>query len=178
MREQELRSRDVLSGSRRDLVNGESKQDLNRIEEVIQREEISARSLAKRMNMTKAQLRELVQPDNDLRLSELYRLRDVLRVPTCELLVGIEEGLSEPLRLRSQLLRLMRTVYSIQESTSQDSIQKLALQMAEQLVGIMPELKHVSAWPSVGQRRGRDELGAITDRCVSAELFSNSMIDE
>jgi hypothetical protein len=39
------------------------------------------------------------------------------------------------------------------------------------LVEMMPELKEVGAWHSVGQRRTLDEMGRIVERAYSEEVF-------
>ena len=40
----------------------------------------------------------------------------------------------------------------------------MAENLVEQLLDLMPELKEVSPWHSVGQRRSLDEMGRIADQ--------------
>ncbi|MGI9429555.1 MAG: hypothetical protein ACR2NM_12910 [Bythopirellula sp.] len=150
---------------------------LNCIAEVIEREHVSPRSLAQRLDMTVSEVLASAKPTNDLTLSELYRWQAVLQVPIDELLVELDMELSAPVNFRCQLLKVMRTVRSIQESTKEKPIQVMALRLVTQLLEMMPELKHVSAWPSVGQRRTRNEFGAVTEKLVPAQLFHNPPAD-
>ena len=159
------------SGSRRNGNTTPSSSPLHRTGEVMRRESITVRSLAGRLNITQGQAARLIDPENDLSLSDLYRLRDVLGVPLEELISEVRVGLSEPIKLRAQLLRLMRTVHSIQDNSNQEQVTRLAGRMRDDLLKIMPELAEVSSWPVVGNRRTAQDLGAIVDRCVSAELF-------
>jgi hypothetical protein len=150
---------------------------LNCIAEVIEREHLSPRSLAQRLDMTVSEVLASAMPTNDLTLSELYRWQVVLQVPIAELLVELDMKLSAPVHFRCQLLKAMRTVRSIQESAKEKPIQVMALRLAKQLLEMMPELKHVSAWPSVGQRRTLNDFGAITERMVPDQLFHNPPAD-
>lgn len=164
-------------GSRRMCPNEWDQPKLNCIEEVIEREHTSPRSLAQRLDMTVSEVQASSKPTNDLRLSELYRWQSVLRVPISELLIELDTELSAPVKHRCQLLKAMRTVRSIQERAREKPVQVMALRLAEQLLEMMPELKHVTAWPSVGQRRTRNEFGAITEKLVPAQLFHNPPAD-
>ena len=162
------------SGSRRTSPHERAGPPMHRVADVLQRESVTVRTLAKRLNMTHGQATALIDPSNDLNLSDLYRLQDVLRVPIGELLSEVDTGLSEPIKIRAQLLRLMRTVHSIEENATQKPVMRLARQLSEQLLAIMPELAGVSSWPSVGNRRTLDELGIIADRCVPSHLLQAS----
>jgi hypothetical protein len=46
--------------------------------------------------------------------------------------------------------------------------------LSEQLVEIMPELKQVAPWHSVGQRRTLDEYGRIVERQIPVRWLSES----
>jgi hypothetical protein len=127
--------------------------------------------------MTVSEVLARSKPTNDLTLSELYRWQVVLQVPIAELLVELDMALSVPVKLRCQLLKAMRTVRSIQERAKEKPVQVMALRLAEQLLEMMPELKYVSAWPAVGQRRTLNDFGAITERMVPDQLFHNPPAD-
>ncbi len=43
--------------------------------------------------------------------------------------------------------------------------------LVEQLLEIMPELREVSAWHSVGQRRTLDEFGRAIERTLPDDLL-------
>ena len=167
----------TYSGSRRKAKTTGSGFPLHRVGEVMQRECVSVRSLAGRLNITQGEASRMIDPENDMSLSELYRLAEVLRVPLAEMVTEVDVGLSEPVKVRAQLLRLMRTVQSIQEASTQLPVTRLARQLRNDLLKIMPELKDVPSWPVVGNPRSRSELGAIMDRCIPANLFPNSQGD-
>jgi hypothetical protein len=160
-----------LVGSRRICANGSTRPKLNCISEVIERERLSPRTLANRLNLTVTEVLAQADPSSDLTLSNLYRWQAALQVPMIELLVEIDSSLSPAVERRCQLLKAMRTVRSIQEQAQQETVQRMALQLVEQILDMMPELKEVSAWPSVGQRRTKDELGVVVDRCVPESMF-------
>jgi len=71
-------------------------------------------------------------------------------------------------------LRIMKTVRAIRETTKCVSIERMATMLEQQLVEIMPELKEVSAWHSVGQRRSHDELGRTAERTIPDSFFTDS----
>ena len=166
-----------VMGSRRVCPQDRAGPELNRIAEVIEREQVSLRSLAKRRQLTKSELLASIDSSSDLRLSELYQWQEVLQVPVAELLVEPEESFSEPVHRRTQLLKAMRTVRSIQEIAQEKPVQKMALNLVKQILEMMPELNKVPPWPSVGQRRTLDEMGAIVDRCMPEYLLQNPPAD-
>ena len=50
---------------------------------------------------------------------------------------------------------------AILESAPSGAVQRMAENLVEQLIELMPELAEVSPWHSVGQRRSLEELGRI-----------------
>jgi hypothetical protein len=88
-------------------------------------------------------------------------------------LVDVGAPLSEPVLTRARLLRVMKTVRAIKESANHPSIQRFATMLEQQLVELMPELKDVAAWHSVGQRRSPDELGRAAERVLPESFFSD-----
>jgi len=145
---------------------------LHRIAEIRRRQGVSARSAARRMNTSADQVRRQENPHCDLSLSVLYEWQRALEVPIAELLVDIDAPLSEPVLMRAGLLRVMKTVRAIQESESHLSIQRLATMLEQQLLELMPELKEVAAWHSVGQRRSPNELGRAAERVLPESFFT------
>jgi transcriptional regulator with XRE-family HTH domain len=139
---------------------------LHRIRQVRRTQGISLRSVAKRTGLTVSKLRAQ-EESADLKLSELHLWQEALEVPLSELLEepGIE--LSRCIQQRAQLVRLMKTAAAIKEAEEGSSVQTLADALIEGLIGIMPELKHISAWHSVGQRRTLDEMGRIMTQMFS-----------
>jgi hypothetical protein len=144
---------------------------LHRIAEVMQEEGIKLRTASRRMQTPLSQVQAQQDASYNLSLKDLYRWQAALQVPLLDLLVEQESSLSAPIRLRANLLKIMKTVRSIQEGTEKESIQRLAQNMVQQLVGMMPELQEVGGWPTVGQRRKSDEVGVIEERRMADEIF-------
>jgi hypothetical protein len=151
---------------------------LHRIADVIRQEQVSIRTAAGRMNITESQALAEMNPACDMKLSDLYRWQAILKVPIAELLNEPDAGFSPHVQFRSCLLKLMRTVRTIQQKARSTTIQTLTTQVAEQLIQMMPELKDVHAWPAVGQRRSLNELGKIVENQVSDNIFSCPHTDE
>jgi len=152
-----------------------SQRPLHRIAETRRRQGLSLRSAARRLGTSMDQVRREESPDFDMPLSELYQWQQALEVPVTELLVESESTLSSTVMTRAQLLRVMKTVRSIQETTKNVSIERLSAMLEQQLVELMPELKEVTAWPSVGQRRSHNEVGRTAERVVSDTFYTDSM---
>ena len=146
---------------------------LHRIAETRRRQGVSLRSVARRMNKSAEQVRRLEEPTSDMLVSELYEWQQALEVPICDLLVDSEAPLSEPVLTRARLLKIMKTVRAIHETTKCVSIERMASMLEQQLVEVMPELKEVSAWHSVGQRRSHDELGRTAERVIPDSFFGD-----
>ena len=153
---------------------GELKQPLHRIADVRRRQGISMRSAARRMGTSIDQVRHQEDPHCDLSLSELYRWQQALEVPLLDLLVDSATPLAEPVLTRARMLRVMKTVRAIKETAGSVSIQRFAAMLEQQLLEIMPELKDVSAWHSVGQRRAPNELGRTAERVIPDSFFNDS----
>lgn len=147
---------------------------LHRIADARRRQGISARSAARRMHTSIDQVRRQEDPCCDMPLSELYRWQQALDVPVTELLVDNDAPLSEPVLTRARLLRVMKTVRAIKESAASQSIQRFATMLEQQLIELMPELKDVAAWHSVGQRRSPNELGRAAERVLPDSFFTDS----
>jgi hypothetical protein len=47
--------------------------------------------------------------------------------------------------------------------------------LEQQLIELMPELKDVAPWHSVGQRRSPNELGRIAERVLPDTYFNDSL---
>jgi hypothetical protein len=151
------------------------KKPLHRIADVRRRQGISVRSAARRMHTSIDQVRRQEEPANDMLLSELLRWQQALDVPLVDLLVESDGPLSEPTMTRARLLRIMKTVRAIKETATSSSIQRFATMLEQQLVELMPELKDVAAWHSIGQRRSPNELGRTAERVLPDNFFHDSM---
>jgi transcriptional regulator with XRE-family HTH domain len=144
---------------------------LQRLAAVRQRQGISRRTIARRMNMDLSTVRSQEDETADLTLTQLYKWQEALEVPVSELLYEADESLSPPIMLRAQMVRLMKSALNILENTKQESIRRMSQTLIEQLKEIMPELAGVSSWHAVGQRRRLDELGVAAERRLSEEVF-------
>jgi transcriptional regulator with XRE-family HTH domain len=154
---------------------GVERRPLHRIAEARRRQGISVRSAARRMHTSIDQVRRQEEPGCDMLLSELRRWQEALEVPVTELLIDSEAPLSEPVLTRARLLRVMKTVRAIKETATSSSIQRFATMLEQQLVELMPELKDVAAWHSVGQRRSPNEVGRTAERVLPDSFFSDSL---
>jgi len=146
---------------------------LHRIKQVRCQQGMSLRSAARRTQMDVSEIRRLEKETSDVTLSTLYRFQRALEVPVASLLVDQDDPLSEPVQRRAQLVRVMKTAAALQEKAEDAPIQRLATMLIEQLIEIMPELKDVSPWHTVGQRRSLDEYGRIAEQPVSDDWFFN-----
>jgi transcriptional regulator with XRE-family HTH domain len=148
-----------------------NRRPLHRLNSVRRLQGVSRRTLARRLNIDVAEVRRQEQETSDLSLSQLYAWQDALEVPVTELLVESDDSLSQPLLQRAQLVRLMKSALAIREQAEQETIRLMAQTLVDQLIEIMPELRGVSAWHSVGKRRRLDELGTAAERTLSDDVF-------
>lgn len=146
---------------------------LHRVAEIRRKQGVSLRSAARRMGTSIEQVRRQEQATCDMTLGELYHWQQALGVPISELLVDVDAPLSQPVLTRARLLRVMKTARSISENSENVSVERLCKMLEEQLIELMPELKDVSPWHSVGQRRTQDELGRIAEHPLPDSLFTD-----
>jgi transcriptional regulator with XRE-family HTH domain len=132
---------------------------------------ISRRAMARRLNIEVEQVRQQEEAMADLTLGTIYAWQKALDVPVAELLVEADDSLTSPILERSRLVRLMKTVLAIRQQAKQQSIRRMADTMVAQLIEIMPELANVSPWPIVGKRRRLNDMGIITQRRLSDDVF-------
>ena len=150
---------------------------LHRIRTVRRQQGISLRTAARHLGANIREIRDQENESADLRLSDLYRWQAALDVPLEELLVESERPLSRPVLERAKMVRVMKTAAAILELAPTTQIARLAKRMVDQLVEMMPELKGVAPWHSVGQRRSADEFGQIVLRRISEHFFDNPPLD-
>ncbi len=146
---------------------------LHQIGEVRRREGISRRAVSRRLGSDVQRIRLEEEGNVDIPLSRLYQWQAALGVPVAELLIDEDESLSPPILKRAQILRLMKTAAAIQERAESLPIQRMATMLIEQILEIMPEVKDVSPWNAVGQRRTLDELGEAANRRLSMDALSD-----
>jgi transcriptional regulator with XRE-family HTH domain len=145
-------------------LNAGQRRAPQRLAAVRRQQGISLKNMARRLGIDMATVVEQEQVTADPRLSTIYAWQKILEVPVAELLVDSDSPLSATVFERAQLVKIMKTAAAIMESARSDSVRRLATNLIEQLVAIMPELRAVTAWNSVGQRRTVDEYGRVFEQ--------------
>ena len=151
-------------------VPSPGRRPLHRLAVVRRAQGVSRRALARRLKTDVNHVKRQEQT-SDIPLSILFQWQEALEVPLGELLAEPEDALSSPVLKRARMVRLMKTATAIQQRSQQPSVRRLAGMLIEQLAEIMPELKEVSPWHAVGQRRSRNELGQAACRRISLDVF-------
>jgi transcriptional regulator with XRE-family HTH domain len=153
------------------LEAGVPQRPLHRLATVRKQQGITQRNIARRLGVDVATVCEHEQEEADLPLSVLYAWQKVLEVPVAELLVDSDAPLSPPVMERARLVKLMKTAAAIMEKAHSNSLKRLVTMMVEQLLEIMPELRDVSAWHTIGQRRTLDDYGRAVERQMPDDLL-------
>ncbi|MDR1382256.1 MAG: hypothetical protein LBJ67_00195 [Planctomycetaceae bacterium] len=148
---------------------------LHRLAEARKTQDVSAANMARHLNCSVAEVYSQEKPTSDILLSRLYQWRDILDVPILELLVEPDDAIEDPIRSRAVLVRMMKTVRSILEHTKEKSTQWMAQTLFEQLLEIMPELREVTAWPTVGQSRETKDYGQAAYRRFDSNVEESLM---
>jgi transcriptional regulator with XRE-family HTH domain len=151
------------------------KRPLHRLGTVRRLQGISRRTVARHLNTEVATVKLEERETTDMLLSKLYEWQKALDVPVAELLVEAGDPLSAPVLRRAQLVRVMKTAQAILGETKQTRIRRMAQTMVDQLIEIMPELREVGPWHTVGRRRRRDEHGVAAERRLSEDVFLDLM---
>jgi transcriptional regulator with XRE-family HTH domain len=147
----------------------------HRIAEVRRQQGISVRSITRKMGLSAEEIRQQEDPTSDLTLSQLCAWQKALEVPLASLLIDMDAPLSGPVLTRARMLRIMKTAQAIKEGAKDAGTQRMGLMLVEQLLEVMPELKDVSAWHTVGQRRTQDEVGRIAERPISDTFIQDAL---
>jgi transcriptional regulator with XRE-family HTH domain len=154
-----------------DQVVIDSQRPLHRLAAVRKQQGISQRNIARRLGVDVATVCEQEHEAADLPLSMLYAWQKVLDVPVAELLVDSDDPLSAPVLERARLVKLMKTAAAIMEKAHSNAVKRLVTMLVEQLLEIMPELRDVSAWHTIGQRRTLDDYGRAVERQMPDDLL-------
>lgn len=139
---------------------------LQKLGEARRRQGMSVRCVAQRLNRAVSEVRAQEDECADILVSELYRWQQVLEVPVDELLEEPQDALSTRVMTRARMLRIMKTARALRAQARSDGELRLARLLIQQLIELMPELKEVAAWPTVGHRRTADELGRIAEHPI------------
>lgn len=170
IRDETIREMVSKSGSDSQTLPTKTARPLHRIAAVREEQNISLTRAAKQLGIEITEARRQENANCDMTLSQLYRWRDLLEVPVGELVVEPDEIPNNPVKCRSQLVKMMKTVRSILETSQEEPIQILAEQLADQMLCLMPELKSISAWPSIGQAREQRDPGQAALRRFDAKV--------
>ena len=150
---------------------------LHRIREVRKEQGISLRAAARRIGCEVSRLKDQERVDADFLLSDLYAWQQALGVPVQDLLVECEEPLSAPVLEMSRMIRLAKTIATIQDRSESESITRLANMLMSQLLEIMPELSDVGPWPTT-RPRTLDDLGRVCERRLSEEVLCSEELPQ
>ncbi len=162
----------VENGAAVNKKNGNpAKRPLHRLAEVRRQQGLSQRNMARRLGVELSTVCQQEDEMADLPLSVLYLWQRVLDIPVAELLVDSDDPLSPPVLERARMVKLMKTAVAIMEKAQTNSLRRMVTMLVEQLLEIMPELRDVSAWHTVGQRRTLDDYGRIVERQMSDDLL-------
>lgn len=164
-----------VNGAVTDARVASSKGPRHRISEVRRRQGVSIRSASRRMGVPMEQVRREELPDSDLNLSDLGRWQRALDVPLGDLLIDCDSPVSDPVLTRAKWLKLMKTVKALIENSPNDAVARLASMLESQVIEVMPELRDVGAWHSVGQRRTQDEMGKIAEQPIPGSFARDAM---
>lgn len=156
-------------------IHSESGPPLHRLGEARRQEDISRRTVARHLGITVGEVIRQECETTDLPLSMLHKWAKVLDQPVAELVQQTGYSLSMPLFNRSHMALVMRTAMTILEQTRDPRTKRLAQTMVDQLIEIMPELRGVAAWQTVGKPRRRDELGIAAERRLSDEVYRDAV---
>ena len=139
---------------------------LHRIQAVRIQQGMSLRTASRQLGIDVRAVRSQEHASADLRISELYHWQKVLDVPAADLLEESCEPLSRPVAERAKMVRVMKTAASLLASAENPATRRMAENLVEQLCEVMPELKEVSPWHTVGQRRSLEELGRAAEQVI------------
>ncbi len=143
----------------------------HRLREVRRQQGVSLRTMARKLDVDIQSVRQQESDSRDLNLSDLRKWQQALDVPMSDLLVEPSLGLSPAIHQRAQLVRLMKTATAIKEQADTPEIERLAENLVEQLIEMMPELHEVTSWHTVGRRRTLAEFGRILERVIKEDIF-------
>lgn len=138
---------------------------LNRIREVRRLEHVSIRTFARQLHTSIPMARQFDDPQSDLRLSDVYRMADVLGVPAAELITDADS--EQTAKLRGLCLRLMRGVNTLlAKLTANSRTHRVAESMRNEIIDVMPEADVPDTLMETGTRLGNEDYGRCVDNPV------------
>lgn len=152
-----------MSKSEKDTAKG-----FHRLAAVRRRERVSLQCVAKRLGIPVREAARQENPKTNLSLSTIYAWQRVLDVPIAELLVEPTESLAESVQTRAQLVRVMKTALLLLHRSKESRIERLAQNLFNDLVEIMPELAEVKSLPTHGNIRTKKDVPRIVAQQISS----------
>ena len=137
---------------------------LHRLAAARRQRHVSRQHLADGLHVDLETLRELEQAQSDFPLSLLYRCQEVLNVPLHELLVDAPDSSALPPAARAKMADWLRTVAMILKQAKQPAVCRLAHNLVNQMVELMPELKDLAAQYEAGNEQLLDSHGRAVRR--------------
>ncbi len=159
------------SSAQRDIPPIPGKRAYHRLRSVRRQQGVSLRNVARRLRIDVDTARDQENESCDLPLSVLYLWQQVLEVPAHELLVDDDLPLSPPVLARARMVKLMKTAAAILEKATTASMRRMVMQLMEQLLEIMPELKDVGPWHALGQQRSTSEYGRVMEHPIPEDFY-------
>ncbi len=153
-------------------VRIEEDMPLHRIAEVRTQQGLSLRAISRRTGIDIRDLKQQEVPTTDLSLRDLLRWAAALDVPVSNLLIDRDHELSNSVRDRAALVKIMKTVVAIHEIASSPRVVRMTEMLREQLLAVMPELAEVGGWPNYGSRRPQDHVGRIAANPIDVSNLS------
>ena len=163
----------MTTKSQRFDVQSQHRNKMHRIATVRRQQDISLRTAAKRLGKTEGQAKQMEDESLDLPLSTIYEWQEILDVPITELLVEADDRLSPAILHRARLIRAMKSVMSLVDSADNPAVKRFAHNLQEDLTAIMPELRDVSPWPSIGQCHAPHESARAIRNPFPDEIFKD-----
>ena len=163
-------------------IISDGKPQLHRLQDARCEQEVTLRKVGRHLFGNPPQISLVKEQETgraDIRISQLRQWSLVLELPIDELIHEPEEALSRVSALRANMVFLMKSVVSMIESIERGSHgpKEIVLQLYDQLVAIMPELKDTSSWRVFGQRRGLDDFGAAAKYEYPEESLFDSQFE-
>ena len=150
------------------MIVSNDRKRYHRVATVRKLEGMSAARAATRLGVPASHIERLEDEHLDLPISLLYAWHRALEVPMSELMVDTGDSTPNAIWDRAKLLKAMKTVASIREVTDDPEVERMATNLRNELLQIMPELDEVKAWPRAGTPRKPHEcFGRIMDKPFS-----------
>jgi transcriptional regulator with XRE-family HTH domain len=133
---------------------------------------VTRRSLARRMGVTVAVVKQEERADADIAVSTLRRWERALQVPVGELLEDPLDELAPDVAARARLIRALGLAKALCAQGSERT-REIAAEIVEHLSRLVPEAKHVRALLSGGGRQP-PRFGRAAERPIPSTLFGPS----